>query len=91
MDYVTYCQQVDGDSDLIQFAKTLENNILIVSIFEDLLVVMFQELELGHDDDNEDGGKALAELSQEGRNLTTSTSNICNDETELECYIPPVT
>ena len=78
-DHITYRQQVDGDSDLVESTKTLEQHLWIISMFEDLPVVMLQEFELRHD-----GAQWKLRTEEELQmsyhrqrgDLTTSTSNI---------------
>lgn len=49
---------------------------------------MFQELELGHGEDDEDGGEAPVELSQAERESNNQHKQYLNEETKLECFIP---
>ena len=73
---------------MVQFTETPEENIRIVSMFLDLLVIMLQELELGHGEDDEDGGEAPVELSQAERESNNQHKQYLNEETKLECFVP---
>ena len=49
---------------------------------------MLQELELGHGEDDEDGGEAPVELSQTERESNNQHKQYLNEETKLECSSP---
>ena len=64
----TYLQQVDVDPDLVQLAQTLEEYLLVVSVAENLPVVVLQHLELAGGGGHGPGGS----ITDEGRRIVLS-------------------
>ena len=64
---MSYLQQVDVDPDLVQLAQTLEEHLLVVSVAENLPVVVLQHLELAGG-----GGHGPGSITDEGRTIVLS-------------------